>query len=157
MIKAVYLGEDENSKTLQNLIDYHSGKIEKTLASGTNKNFKITDGYLFKFLIKERKTSDIYLRELDYRFLCDFENYLIFCYPKDHSKAMSHNTAMKHIQRLRKMVTQVYRKNSPSSMPDMRNLLTEREIRDLVSYLATLKEDEMNAGKLQEEFFTHGE
>ncbi len=35
------------------------------------------------------------------------------------------------------------RTNSPSSMPDMRHMLTEREIRDLVSYLATLKEDEM--------------
>ncbi|MDT0677794.1 site-specific integrase [Autumnicola musiva] len=108
LIKAVYLGEDENSKTLQNLIDYHSRKIEKTLAPGTIKNFKITEGYLFNFLNKERKTSDIYLRELDYKFLCDFENYLISYYPKDHPKAMSHNTAMKHIQRLRKMVTLAY-------------------------------------------------
>lgn len=37
----------------------------------------------------------------------------------------------------------IKRTNSPSSMPDMRNMLTVREIRDLVSYLATLKEDEM--------------
>ncbi|MDT0689588.1 HEAT repeat domain-containing protein [Salegentibacter sp. F188] len=51
----------------------------------------------------------------------------------------------------------VNRKNSPSSMPDMRNFLTKREIRDLVSYLATLKEDEMNVEKSQEELFTHGE
>lgn len=35
------------------------------------------------------------------------------------------------------------RVNAPSSMPNMANLLTKREIRDLVSYLATLKEDEM--------------
>ena len=38
------------------------------------------------------------------------------------------------------------RTNAPSSMPNMRHLLSEREIRDLVSYLATLKEDEMNNG-----------
>ncbi|PSR56518.1 heme-binding protein [Adhaeribacter arboris] len=34
------------------------------------------------------------------------------------------------------------RTNSPSSMPEMRYLLTKREIRDVVSFLATLKESE---------------
>ena len=38
------------------------------------------------------------------------------------------------------------RTNAPSSMPNMKHLLSEREIRDLVSYLATLREDEMNNG-----------
>ncbi|EKB50515.1 DUF7133 domain-containing protein [Cecembia lonarensis] len=33
------------------------------------------------------------------------------------------------------------RKNAPSSMPDMKGVLSRREIRDLVAYLATLKED----------------
>ncbi len=35
----------------------------------------------------------------------------------------------------------VKRANSPSSMPEMKYLLTKREIRDVVSFLATLKED----------------
>ncbi|MFC4874007.1 HEAT repeat domain-containing protein [Negadavirga shengliensis] len=34
------------------------------------------------------------------------------------------------------------RDNAPSSMPDMKNLLTRREIRDLVSFLATLTDTE---------------
>ncbi len=34
------------------------------------------------------------------------------------------------------------RVNSPSSMPEMRYLLTKREIRDVVSFLSTLKEVE---------------
>ena len=62
LIKAVYLGEDEKSKTLLNLIDYHSRKIEKSLASGSIRNFGVTEGYIKKFLAKERKTSDVYLK-----------------------------------------------------------------------------------------------
>ena len=108
LIKAAYLGEDENSKTLVNLIDYHSRKIESTLASGSIRNFGVTEGYIKKFLDKERKTSDVYLKELDYKFLCDFEHFLLEYYPKKHPRAMSHNTVMKHIQRLRKMVTLAY-------------------------------------------------
>src|SRR5690606_35587113 len=32
------------------------------------------------------------------------------------------------------------RSDAPSSMPDMKDILTRRDIRDLVSFLATLKE-----------------
>lgn len=108
LVKATFLGEDENSKSLQNLIDYHSKKIESTLAVGSIRNYGITENYIFKFLNKERKTHDLYLKELDYKFLCDFENFLNSYYPKGHPKAMKHNTVMKHIQRLRKMVTLAY-------------------------------------------------
>src|SRR5690606_22535292 len=69
LVKAYYLGNDENSKTLQQLIQYHSRKIESTLASGTIRNFGITEGYINKFLKKEKNTSDIFLKELDYKFL----------------------------------------------------------------------------------------
>src|SRR5690606_28636705 len=96
---------DENSKTLQELIQYHSKKIERSLSTGTIRNFGITEGYVNKFLSKERNTTDLYLRELDYRFLCDFESFMQSYWPKGHYRAMSHNTIMKHIQRLRKMVT----------------------------------------------------
>ena len=108
LVKALFLGEDENSKTLQELIQYHSRKIERTLASGTIRNFGITEGYINKFLSKEKDTSDVYLKELDYKFLCDFENFLQEYYPKKHPRAMSHNTVMKHIQRLRKVVRMAY-------------------------------------------------
>ena len=57
---------------------------------------------------KKLRTSDIYLRQLDYKFISDFETFLIGYYPKGHPKAMSHNTVMKHLQRLRKIVTLAY-------------------------------------------------
>ena len=50
----------------------------------------------------------MYLKHLDYKFLCDFERFLHAYYPKGHDREMSHDTVMKHIQRLRKMVTLAY-------------------------------------------------
>lgn len=108
LIKAIYLGEDENSRSLQNLVEYHSKKIESTHAAGSIRNYGVTEKYIWKFLNKERKTTDIFLKQIDYKFLCDFENYLNSYYPKGHPQAMSHNTVMKHIQRLRKMITLAY-------------------------------------------------
>jgi putative membrane-bound dehydrogenase-like protein len=49
------------------------------------------------------------------------------------------------------------RQNAASSMPDMSHILTAKEIRNLVSYLVTLKEDEMNAGRSEKITQTHGE
>jgi site-specific recombinase XerD len=108
LIKSNYTGESEHSKSLLNLIEYHCKKIEHTLAKGSIRNFGVTESYLNKFLKQTKKTSDIILKDLDYKFLCDFECYLYAYWPLDHPKAMSQNTIMKHIQRLRKMVTLAY-------------------------------------------------
>ena len=108
LIKAEYLGESDNSKTLQNLIEYHTQKTEKTLAIGTLRNFGVTEGYIFRHLNNELNTTDIYLKELNYKFICDFANFLRCYWPKGHPKAMSNNTVMKHIQRFRKIVTLGY-------------------------------------------------
>ena len=108
LIKAEYLGENGNSKTLQNLLEYHTQKTEKTLAIGTLRNFGVTQGYINKYLNNILNTSDIFLKELDYKFICDFSDFLFCFWPKGHPKAMSNNTIMKHIQRFRKIVTLGY-------------------------------------------------
>lgn len=108
LLKSEFLGEGQNAKTLQDLISYHKKKTESVLAKGTIRNFGITEGYINKYLQRELKTPDIYLKQLDYKFLCEFEYYLQGYWPKGHPRAMSHNTVMKHIQRLRKMVTLAY-------------------------------------------------
>ncbi|WP_339917301.1 site-specific integrase [Yeosuana marina] len=105
LIKANYVGEGENVKTLQNILDYHAKKSESTLASGTIRNFAVTEKYIKRYLNRIFKTSDIYLNQLDYKFICDFEHFLHTYWPMGHPNAMSHNTVMKHIQRFRKMVT----------------------------------------------------
>lgn len=106
-IKNLFLNENSNGHTLQDLIDYHSKKIENTHAIGSIRNFKVTEGYIERFL-KKKRLVDISLSGLNFEFLCDFENFLNVYYPKDHPKAMSHNTVTKHIQRFRKVVTLAY-------------------------------------------------
>jgi site-specific recombinase XerD len=108
MIKDKFLGQDEDSKTLQELFEYHKRKIDNSLAEGTIRNFSISVAYVNKFLAREKRTSDIHLKDLNYKFLCDLQNFLITYYPKGHPRAMSHNTVMKHIQRLRKIITLAY-------------------------------------------------
>jgi integrase/recombinase XerD len=120
LIKANYTGESEESKTLLNLIEYHNKKIQNTLAKGSIRNFGVTESYLNKFLKQTKNTTDIYLKELDYKFLCDFECYLSSVWPVGHPKAISQNTIMKHIQRLRKMVTLAYHMEWISKDPFVR-------------------------------------
>lgn len=108
LIKAKFFGEDEDSKTLQEIIEYHSKKIENTLSKGTVRNFGVTENYINRFLNKKLKTTDVFLKQLNYKFVSDFETFLLNYYPKGHPKSMSHNTVMKHIQRLRKIITLAY-------------------------------------------------
>lgn len=108
LIKSTYLGEDDHSKTLQELINYHHKKIKTTHAPGTIRNFGVTINYINRFLKNKRKASDVFLKELNYAFICDFEYYLHNYWPAGHPRSMSHNTVMKHLQRLRKIATLGY-------------------------------------------------
>lgn len=148
-IKANYNGEDENTKSLQDLIKYHSKKIENTLASGSIRNFGITENYINRFLKQKRKTTDIYLKQLDYKFLCDFESFLANYWPAGHPRGMSNNTIMKHIQRLRKMVTLAYHMEWISKDPfvrwkpvyekKQREFLSENELSNMENFDFTIE------------------
>lgn len=108
-IKARYLGEDSQEHTLLYLIGYHNEQMEESLSQGTLKNYHTTERYVRLFIEKKLKAKDIYLSKLSYRFLIDFENFLRKHRPTNHQRKMENNTVMKHIQRLRKMVTMAYK------------------------------------------------
>lgn len=61
------------------------------------------------FLKAKLKTSDVFLVQLTYQFIVDFERFLRLHIPEGYDKPMGHNTVMKHLQRLRKMVTLAYK------------------------------------------------
>jgi len=103
-IKARYLGEDDNHKTLKELIAYHNTTMKTVLKFGTMKNYATTEKYLHKFLEQKLKTKDIYLKQLGYRFICDFEQYLRTYKNKKKQLMLSNNGVMKHLERFKKMI-----------------------------------------------------
>lgn len=140
-IKARFLGEDEEEYTLLTLVDYHNTQMSESLSYGTLKNYFTTQKYIKQFLTK-KKVQDIYLSQLTYRFLVDFEKFLRSYVPEDHQKIMENNTVMKHIQRLRKMVTLAYKmewiakdpfiKFKPTYIKKEREFLREDELQAII-------------------------
>ena len=103
-VKARYFGNDENNHSIIDIINYHNEDMVSKLKWGTQKNYFTTQKYISKFLLKSYKTSDLYLRELNYHFIIKFEKYLRGFVPEDHQKPMGNNTVMKHIERFRKLI-----------------------------------------------------
>lgn len=140
-IKSRFLGEDKEEYSLLTLIDYHNTQMSEALSYGTLKNYFTTQKYIKLFFTK-KKIQDIHLSQLTFRFLIDFEKFLRTYIPKDHQKKMENNTVMKHIQRLRKMVTLAYKmewiekdpfiKFKPTYIKNEREFLREDELQDII-------------------------
>ena len=103
-IKTRYLGEDDTSKTLGELITYHNGNMVRVLKSGTMKNYYTTEKYLHRFLNKKRKEKDIYLKQVNYKFITEFEHYLRDYRDSKKELSMGNNGVMKHLERFKKMI-----------------------------------------------------
>jgi len=103
-IKARYLGEDDHQKTLKELIAYHNTNMDSVLKPGTMKNYYTTEKYLNRFLFEKLKTNDIYLKQLNYRFITDFEYYLRNYRNAKKQLMLTNNGVMKHLERLKKII-----------------------------------------------------
>ncbi|MDB5128329.1 site-specific integrase [Mucilaginibacter sp.] len=97
-------GGEEEQTTLLFLMNYHNTEVKKLLEPGTMKNYYSTERYVKEFLLKRKKRTDIYLSQLDYKFIIDFEIYLRQREPDKGQRPCTNNTVMKHIERLRKMI-----------------------------------------------------
>ena len=137
-IKNMYQGKDEREHSLMTLIHYHNTELKDTLEWGTMKNYHTTQKYVNLFLKEKLCTSDIFLSQLNYKFIFDFEMFLKAYQPVDHHKPCGQNTVMKHIERLRKMINLAIRnewllrdpfaKFKPSFIKTSREFLTAEEL-----------------------------
>ena len=91
------------NKTLLQLSAYHNFNMKSVLKPGTLKNFFTTDKYSKKFLQIERKTEDIFLENLNYAFIIDFENFLRNNIAQLQSRPLTNKGLMNHLERLKKL------------------------------------------------------
>ncbi|AVR45970.1 integrase [Christiangramia fulva] len=98
LIKSRYLGTDQQHKTLCQLLDYQRIKMNKVLKYGTLKNYTTTETYLLDYLKVQYRTSDTYLKHIDYEFTLGFESYL------NNLEGLHNNGLMKHMERFKKLM-----------------------------------------------------
>jgi hypothetical protein len=96
-IKARYLGEDEQHKTLHQLVSYHNTNMVSVLKPGTLKNYFTTERYIKRYLKNKLKTNDIYLKQLSYKFIIDFEQFLRTGKSINRTQPLKNNGVMKHL------------------------------------------------------------
>ncbi len=152
-IKSNFLGEDEVFKSMEYLITYHNDKMAYKLHKDTMRHYKSSQNYLRKFIKKEFKTNDVYLKDLNYSFIIGFEDFLRSYQPTDHQRRIGNNTVMKHIQRLRKMVTMAFKmewiirdpfvKFRSSFIKSEREFLSEEDLQTIEGFSSSIKRLEL--------------
>ena len=79
-IKNIYTGFSSKNETLLKLFEEHNQEIEQLVniskSKATLQKYKVTCRHLKEFMELKYKISDIALREIDHKFICDFETYL---------------------------------------------------------------------------------
>jgi integrase/recombinase XerD len=108
-IKIKFNGETTTQRTLIQTVYGHNEdmrrKIGVDVAKGTWTKFNTLEKKLRDYLLKHMKKTDVFLEQLDYTFVTDFEYYL------RHYEKTSSNTAMKYIRMLKKIMNDTVRRN----------------------------------------------
>lgn len=104
LIKARFLGTDNEKQTIQSIIDYHNQHLAHKLHKDTFRSYKTSQRYILEYIKSKYKTSDVYLENLNYQFIIGFENFLRNYVCKKSLRIIGNNTTIKHIKRLRKMI-----------------------------------------------------
>ena len=74
------------------------------LKPGTLKNYFTTERYIKRYLKHKLKTNDVFLKQLSYKFIIDFEQFLRNGKSINRSQPLKNNGVMKHLERLKKMM-----------------------------------------------------
>lgn len=101
-IKACLIGQTDQPKTLLHAINYHNDMLSKKVglevSKATYTKYQTLKKHITNFLLEHFKRKDMFLRELNYQFVSQFEMHL-----KTKCR-ISHNPTMKYIQLLKTVV-----------------------------------------------------
>lgn len=106
MIKNKYLNKDDARKTLIQIFNEHNNQIEKLVgksySSGCYNRYLRTSKHLQSYIKKEYSMNDIFVQEVDLKFINGFEYYLKI-------KAIGNqNTITKYLTNLKKIIRIAY-------------------------------------------------
>lgn len=115
LLKYSVLGRLEKRNLLQEYFDNHEKEVKSKIgidySKGTHKNYIATSKHLGNYLNKNFKGQFISLKDVDYDFIAGFETYLKL------EANNSNNGAIKHIQRLKKVINLAIKRGDLSSNP----------------------------------------
>lgn len=147
-LKSAVLGIEEEDFCLRELIDYHQEVMETTLKPGTLKNYETTKKYLLAYLDKSLRKKDISFRQVDYKLIMGFENFLRRYQPTDHQQPLQHNGILKHMERFKKILNLAVKMDLLEKNPfDKYQFKFKRYERDFL--------DEEELKKLEEKVFAN--
>jgi site-specific recombinase XerD len=141
-VRNVFLGGETKQQTLLGLFDQHNKDrkllIGVSLCAWNHRSYIRTRERLADFLYQWRNISDIPLKELDHRFICDFEAYLTKTY------GLAHNTLTGYLKKVRYIIGVAMEKDYISKNPFSnfkmrfqnpdRNFLTQEEVEKLIAH-----------------------
>lgn len=104
LVKARFFGTDMQHHSLKDIFKYHNENVEHKIHKNTLRSYKTSQRYIQEFIEDTYKTTDMYLTALNHEFMIGFERFLRNYVSKETKRTIANNTAMKHIQRLKKMM-----------------------------------------------------
>ncbi len=106
VVKSKFIGDEKiEHHTLKSIMEYHNINMFSKLHYNTSRLYLTSQKYILLFLKKKYKVEDLELADLDYKFILDFENFLRNHKPRHYQQKIGNNAVMKHIQRLRRMIS----------------------------------------------------
>ena len=104
LVKARYLGLDTQNYSFTDLFKYHNSIAKDKVTKDTLNHYVTTQNYILEYIESRYKTTDVFLKELDYKFISGFELFLRNYISKGNNKPIGNNTIVKHMQRINKMI-----------------------------------------------------
>ncbi|MBB6609997.1 site-specific integrase [Pontibacter sp. Tf4] len=101
-VKRAYLGKQEKTSTIVEVLETHNQRVETLLGSGyspaTLKGYKTSLHHIKDFLLSKYGIKDLDLKQVDYGFVSDYDFYL------RSTCRCSNNSTLKYIKLLKKVI-----------------------------------------------------
>jgi hypothetical protein len=103
-VKNIYLGKENRHYTIVQLINKAIEKYKVELAPRSLKNYSATRDYVVAFCKTKYKAGDVLLKFLTYSFIDELKTYIL-THPLKPNDPCTNNGCMKHMERVKKMIT----------------------------------------------------